>query len=181
MGFLWGKRAALAKLPTFREHFIPDAAPAKIEAGTFVYENVSGMAAAIGYLESLGGGTGRGALEAGMQSIRDYEATLSEAMLRQLAAIEGVTVYGVRDPNLVGCRVPTFCFNLRGVEPAAVCERLAAQGIGVRDGNMYAPRLMDRLGISPNSGAVRASLVHYNTLQEIDRFGAALRAIAESA
>ena len=48
----WAPRvqAALAKLPTFREHFIPDAAPAKIEAGTFVYENVSGMAAAIGYL-----------------------------------------------------------------------------------------------------------------------------------
>jgi selenocysteine lyase/cysteine desulfurase len=39
---------------------------------------------------------------------------------------------------------------------------------------MYAPRLMDRLGISHDTGAVRASLVHYNTHQEIDRFAAAL-------
>ena len=40
MGFLWGRRELLEKLPTFREDFIPDEPPGKIEAGTFVYENV---------------------------------------------------------------------------------------------------------------------------------------------
>jgi selenocysteine lyase/cysteine desulfurase len=35
---------------------------------------------------------------------------------------------------------------------------------------MYSPRLLERLGIPPATGAVRASLVHYNTLDEIDRF-----------
>src|SRR5258707_6807070 len=54
MGFLWGKRKALEALPTFREDFIPDEIPGKIEAGTFVYENVAGMNAAVGYLEELG-------------------------------------------------------------------------------------------------------------------------------
>src|SRR5947207_8135433 len=54
MGFLWGKAVALDALPTFREDFIPDRAPMKIEVGTFVYENVAGMDAAIGYLEELG-------------------------------------------------------------------------------------------------------------------------------
>ena len=38
MGFLWGKRKALDALPTFREDFIPDTAPSKIEVGTFVYK-----------------------------------------------------------------------------------------------------------------------------------------------
>jgi cysteine desulfurase family protein (TIGR01976 family) len=186
MGFLWGKREALAKLPTFREHFIPDVAPAKIEAGTFVYENVAGMAAAIGYLESLGSGNGaagsgtrRSNLVAGMNAIREYEASLSEALLCQLSAIDGITVYGVRDPAQAPRRVPTFCFNVRGVEPAEVCERLAAQDIGVRDGHMYAPRLMNRLGLSPDSGTVRASLVHYNTQEEVQRFTAALRSLVQ--
>src|ERR1051326_3922847 len=55
MGFLWGRRAALEKLPTFREDFIPDEPPAKIEVGTFIYENVAGMHAAVQYLEQLGG------------------------------------------------------------------------------------------------------------------------------
>ena len=54
MGFLWGKRELLERLPTFREDFIPDQVPTKIEVGTFVYENVAGMDAAIGYLEELG-------------------------------------------------------------------------------------------------------------------------------
>src|SRR5580658_104481 len=52
MGFLWGKRAKLLALPTFREEFIPDEPPYKIEAGTFIYENVAGMSAAIDYFEA---------------------------------------------------------------------------------------------------------------------------------
>ena len=46
MGFLWGRRELLERLPTFREDFIPDEPPGKIEAGTFIYENVAGMDAA---------------------------------------------------------------------------------------------------------------------------------------
>ena len=35
MGFLWGRRAALEALPTFREDFIPNTPPSKIEVGTY--------------------------------------------------------------------------------------------------------------------------------------------------
>jgi selenocysteine lyase/cysteine desulfurase len=42
---------------------------------------------------------------------------------------------------------------------------------------MYSPRLLRRLGIPENTGAVRASLVHYNTVEEIDKFVAVLRSI----
>ena len=42
---------------------------------------------------------------------------------------------------------------------------------------MYSQRLLQRLGIPSESGAVRASLVHYNTLKEIDRFISKLRKI----
>ena len=54
MGFLWGRLELLQALPTFREDFIPDEPPGKIEAGTFIYENVAGMDAAVRYLENLG-------------------------------------------------------------------------------------------------------------------------------
>jgi selenocysteine lyase/cysteine desulfurase len=39
---------------------------------------------------------------------------------------------------------------------------------------MYSPRLMKRLGLALESGAVRASLVHYNTVEEVRRLGSAL-------
>ena len=41
--------------------------------------------------------------------------------------------------------------------------------IGIRYGDFYARRLIDDLGLSPQNGVVRVSLVHYNTLEEVDR------------
>src|ERR1700723_4401406 len=182
MGFMWGKRALLEKLPTFREDFIPNEPPGKIEAGTFIYENVAGMTAAIEYLEILGkqiSGNGasssrRANLIEAMAAIREYEEELSVEVLQALEKC-GATIYGIRQKERVGERVPTFCFNLPKVSPQCVTEEMARAGIGIRDGHMYAPRLMKRLGLTMDSGAVRASLVHYNTSEEIQRFSDVLQ------
>jgi cysteine desulfurase family protein (TIGR01976 family) len=184
MGFLWGRRELLEKLPTFREDFIPDEPPGKIEAGTFIYENVAGMDAAVRYLETLGRSmignhetekleSRRAALQRALNTIRAYEESLSCEMLRLLEDC-GATVYGVADKKRIRDRVPTLCFNLPNMSPAKVTEELAKQNIGVRDGHMYSPRLMKRLDLAIESGAVRASLVHYNTIEEVRRFGNAL-------
>ena len=179
MGFLWGRFEALSALPTFREDFIPDEPPHKIEAGTFVYENVSGMSATLDYLAGLGAGmVGAGGLRArlsgAMNGILIYERELSRRMLGVLGEA-GATVYGVADPDRSADRVPTFLFNLKGLHPAQVAEAAAKAGFGIRDGHMYAPHLMARLGLDMDWGAVRVSLSHYNTLDEIDRFGDFLR------
>lgn len=185
MGFVWGKRDKLNALPFFREDFIPDLAPYKIEAGTFVFENVAGMAAAVDYLVGLGGLVAgerdpRAAICAAMGAVRDYEQGLSRAMLKILSDC-GAEIYGIKDPARVAERVPTFCFNLPGKDPAQVVLVMADALIGIRDGHMFAPRLMARLGLSMERGAVRASLVHYNTFEEIDRFGATLRTLVAGA
>lgn len=184
MGFLWGRRDVLDRLATFREDFIPDEPPGKIEVGTFVYENVAGIDAAISYLEDLGkvmgvsgsGETRRANIVRAMGAIRDYEISLSLEILRVLAEC-GADVYGICDPEQVHHRLPTFCFNLRDIAPQDVVEALARAGIGARDGHMYSPRLMRRFGLKPETGAVRISLVHYNTVEEIRRFGDVLREI----
>jgi cysteine desulfurase family protein (TIGR01976 family) len=183
MGFLWGRRETLNALPTFREDFVPDTTPAKLEIGTYIYENVAGMDAAVRYLEELGrrikpaATSRRAALVASTEVIRGYEAQLSRAMLEALANAKA-TVYGVTAKDEISYRTPTICFNLPGVSPAKVTEDLASKNIGVRDGHMYSPRLMRRFGLAKESGAVRASLVHYNTLEEVRRFGSALAEIA---
>jgi cysteine desulfurase family protein (TIGR01976 family) len=183
MGFLWGRLETLNALPTFREHFVPDTTPAKLEIGTYIYENVAGMDAAVRYLEDLGRAlhpaviSRREALVASAQAIRSYEAQLSRAMLDVLADAKA-TVYGITCKDEISGRTPTLCFNLPGFSPATVSEALARQSIGVRDGHMYSPRLMKRLGLAQESGAVRASLVHYNTLEEVRRFGSVLGEIA---
>jgi cysteine desulfurase family protein (TIGR01976 family) len=179
MGFLWGRYEVLVRLPTFREDFIPDEPPGKIEAGTFIYENVAGMAAAVGYLGQLGRTLAgksatsnarslRADTRTAMAAIQAYEQTLSVELLRVLHDC-GAEIYGIGDARRVAERVPTVCFNMPGVAPAAVTEAAAAAGIGLRDGHMYSPRLMKRLGVPVDSGVVRVSLVHYNLPAELQR------------
>ena len=189
MGFLWGRYELLLGLPTFREEFIPDVPPGKIEAGTFVYENVAGMDAAVIYLAQLGRTLAglSGAPEArslhadtrfAMQAIQTYEQGLSLELARVLREC-GAQIYGVEDDARVAERVPTFCFNLPGISPQVVTESLARANIGIRDGHMYAPRLMRRLNVPVESGVARVSLVHYNTMAEIHRFGNVLSQVGK--
>jgi cysteine desulfurase family protein (TIGR01976 family) len=187
MGFACCRREAINRLPTFREDFIPDVTPDKLEAGTYAYENVAGMDAAIGYIESLGRGFASGQpqgaerprvqrLRAGMIAIANYERTLSAAILDEVADIPGLTVFGVTDRSRLDTRVPTLCFDVAGVDSMAISHGFAARDVGLRAGHMYSPRLISRLGRLPN-GVVRASLVHYNTVAEVARFGTALREV----
>ncbi len=47
--------------------------------------------------------------------------------------------------------------------------------IYVWDGNYYAVGVTTRLGLEDSGGMVRVGPVHYNTVEEIRRFGEALR------
>jgi cysteine desulfurase family protein (TIGR01976 family) len=174
MGFLWGSYDALVRLYTFKEDFIPDVPPHKIEVGTFVYENVAGMKAAIDYLESIGrryieAGSRREALIAAYAAIRDYEQILSRAMLGALKRL-GATIHGLADESEVAGRAPTFCFSLPATTPQTFADAMGREGVALRDGHMFAPRLMARLGLPFERGAIRVSLAHYNTVEDIARF-----------
>ncbi len=87
-------------------------------------------------------------------------------------------IYGIQEEHRLRERVPTFLFNLKTIPPQNVTEALANAGVGVRDGHMYSPRLIRRLGLDFPAGGVRASLVHYNTIEEIHRFAELLADIS---
>ena len=187
MGFAWCRREAINRLPTFREDFIPDVTPDKLEAGTYAYENVAGMDAAVEYLEELGcrflGASGKTAtrtevLQAAMKGIGDYERTLSSALLEEVSRLPGATVYGITDRERLDERVPTVSFTVAGCASPAIAAGLAARDVGVRSGHMYSPRFLSQLCPLPE-GAVRASLVHYNTASEVAQFGTALREVLD--
>jgi len=190
MGFAWCRTEAINRLPTFREDFIPDVTPDKLEAGTYVYENVAGMEAVVRYLEQLGQRAGsppasprKMSIRWAMDAVAAYERTLSAALLDAVLSIDGASVHGVTARADLGERVPTVSFTIGGVSSAAIASGLAERGVGARSGHMYAPRLMQRLNLMPG-GVVRVSLVHYNSLDEVTRFRemlsesvAALRAV----
>jgi cysteine desulfurase family protein (TIGR01976 family) len=186
MGFAWCRTEAINQLPTFREDFIPDVTPDKLEAGTYVYENVAGMDAVVRYLERLGRRAGADhtqgrttVLRIAMESIAAYERRLSKALVEAVGSIDGAVIYGVADVTRLADRVPTVSFTIRGVPSSWIASELAANGVGVRSGHMYSPRLMRRLGLMPE-GTVRASLVHYNTVAEVAQFREILTGVVEA-
>ena len=76
--------------------------------------------------------------------------------------------------NLIGKpttdnRAPTVSFTVDGVDPEIIAEKLAKQRIGIANGNCYAYRLMEALGIPPEQGVVRLSFVHYTSKEEVRR------------
>ena len=64
-------------------------------------------------------------------------------------------------------RAPTVSFTVKGRAPAEIAARLAAHKIGIGNGNCYAYRLMEALGIPPDEGVVRLSFVHYTEPAEL--------------
>lgn len=66
-------------------------------------------------------------------------------------------------------RAPTIAFRPLKQSAKSLVHRLQDHGIGTENGNFYAHRLVTDLGIDPEDGVVRLSLVHYNTLADADR------------
>lgn len=113
-----------------------------------------------------------------MVAIRAYEFELSRELLGIFDRTPGLSLYGLSDPRRLEERVPTFAFRLGERPPADIARALAQAGFNVWNGNYYALAVTERLGVEEKGGMVRVGPVHYNTLQEVQRFGEALERIA---
>ena len=118
----------------------------------------------------------RDLLQSAYLAIQSHERELSSRMLRGLAEIPGLRLYGISDPARVTERCPTFAVRMDGHHPAELAKKLGDRGIFTWDGNYYALNLTERLGVEQDGGFLRIGFVHYNTEEEVDRVLEALRA-----
>ena len=109
-----------------------------------------------------------------MSAIQTYERELSKALIGAIQFIPGTHIHGVTNLDRLGERVPTVAFTLAGKDPAKVADALGKQGVYVWNGHNYALAIVERLGLLDAGGMIRVGPVHYNTLEEIDRFREAL-------
>lgn len=183
LGLLYGRRELLERLAAYRVRPAGSALPGKLEVGTQNHEALAGLLGTFDYLESLGAAYGeaadrsdrRGRLRAAMAAIHAHEREMSLAVLERLASVPGLRLFGVDAPERAAERVPTFSFTLSGHHPRAVAEHLARRAISAWDGDFYAWELIRALGLDDAGGLLRIGLVHYNTLEEVDRLHDALR------
>ncbi|MEN8229365.1 MAG: cysteine desulfurase [Bacteroidota bacterium] len=160
-GVLYGKEALLEELPPYQgggdmvdqvtfSGTTYNTLPFKFEAGTTNYMGAIGLATAIDYLKSVG-----------ITEIGQYEKELIGYTLQKLEGIAGLNLYGNTDE-----RISVFSFLLENIHPYDAGMILDKMGIAVRTGTHCTQPVMDHFGIS---GTIRASLVFYNTMEEVDR------------
>jgi cysteine desulfurase family protein (TIGR01976 family) len=184
MGVLYGKREHLKRLQPYKVRANTDAIPNRWEWGTLNHECIAGITACVEYIADLGRHTNppaadrRAAIVAAYETIRAYEHSLLERMIRGLKQIPRLSIYGISDPNHLEQRCPTFAVRIEGHTPVELATKLGERGFFTWDGNYYALNLTERLDVEGTGGFLRIGLVHYNTEEEVDAVLAELRDIA---
>ena len=65
--------------------------------------------------------------------------------------------------------MPTVSFTVKDKSSLEIAKAAGKNQIGIRNGEFYAWRCLKGLGIEPNDGVVRVSMVHYNNIEEVNR------------
>ena len=145
---------------------------------------IAGSATAVDYIAGVGrqsdpgAKTRREALAAAYRTTVSYERRLIATLIEGLQTIAGIRIYGITDRRRFGERCSTLSVRIGDHPPKQIAEFLAMRGIFTWDGNYYALNLTERLQVELKGGMLRIGLVHYNTIEEVDRLLAALREFA---
>ena len=177
---MYGKFDKLLELDGLYHYFYGrDKVPTKLEPGNTNYELAWGSAGIVDYLDALGGGSGdRASVDRAFAEIAEHETLLGEKLLSYLRDRNDVRIIGRRD-SAKERRVPTISFKVEGRDAAEIVRAVEPDRIGIRFGDFHSRRLIEYLGLADQNGVVRVSMVHYNTLEEVDRLiGSLDRAMA---
>jgi len=191
---LYGKYDLLNELKPYKVRPASNELPYKFETGTQNHEGIAGVLGALEYLEWLGkqfgaeqaqawkdgGFSGRKLeLKKGMSAMHAYESELSKALIKIVEAVPGTHIYGVTDMDRLDERVPTVSFTLEGRDPEQLADAIGKENIYVWNGHNYALAIVERLGLLEAGGMVRVGPVHYNTMDELEKFGEVLKKVAK--
>ncbi len=165
-GVLYGKEKLLEEMPpyeaggemvdqvSFKDTTFNEL-PFKFEAGTPNVESVFGLGAAINYL-----------LNIGFENIHAHEKELLSYATGQLLDIDGLKIYGTS-----AHKTSVISFLIGDIHPYDAGVIIDRMGVAVRTGHHCAQPCIDWYGIP---GTIRASMVFYNTKEEIDQLVGAI-------
>jgi cysteine desulfurase family protein (TIGR01976 family) len=180
VGVLYSRPGALDRLPTDRLSVQDPAAPYRIETGTLNHAAIDGVRAAVEYIASWGSGASlRERIVDAMTHISAYEHDLAKYYHDAVRRITGVRVWGP-DFGAGRVRAPTVSLTLKKATAAQAAIALGEQGICVWDGDFYAARPVQVLGLAEGGGLLRTGISMYNTRDELNRLLAGLDRLASA-
>jgi cysteine desulfurase family protein (TIGR01976 family) len=177
VGVLYSKPGTLERLPTDRLKVQDPAAPYRIETGTLNHAAIHGVRAAIDYLAGWGtGSTLRERIVDAMTGISEYEHRLAREYYDGVRRIRGVRVWGTDFGTRA--RAPTVSITLERHTAAEAAIALGSQGLCVWDGDFYAARAVEVLGLAERGGLLRTGISMYTTESDIRRLLTAIEALS---
>jgi cysteine desulfurase family protein (TIGR01976 family) len=178
VGVLYSRPGALDRLPTDRLSVQDPAAPYRIETGTLNHAAIDGVRAAIEYIAGWGVGASlRERIVDAMTGIAAYEHELAQFYHDAVRLIPGVRVWG---PDFSGGpRAPTVSLTQEHASATDIAIALGQEGICVWDGDFYAARPVEILGLTKRGGLLRTGISMYNTREELQRLLALLERLCE--
>ena len=173
---LYGRREHLERMPGINHYFLKDEVPYKFEPGNVNYELTYSLMGLWDYWKGFAQAHGRNDLETdrpgqlafGFDTVAAHEQTLAAPLIDLLASKRNVRIIGLPTADR-SKRMPTIAFVADGKRSDEITLAVDKHRIGIRHGDFYAARLIDALGVRAQGGVVRASFVHYNTLDEVTR------------
>ncbi len=185
IGAMYAKRDVLSKLTPLKVNEQFNYPPYMMETGTLHHEGIAGAAEAVEFVADVGekfGGkfksktaneetTRRKRIVEGLLVFESYEEELTKYLIDELSHIKEVTIYG---PPEGYPRTSTVSITHNDYTPRQIAEYLGDRGIFVWDGDFYAVKLVERLGLGDKGGVIRIGIAPYNTKEELSRLITAL-------
>ena len=175
LALLYGKKELLQKTKNLNHEFLSEEVPYTLNPGGPNHEELACLSGLTDYYEDLYdhhfNENSISLHEKGkkiFQLIHGHEEKLIKILLEFLKSKKNVRIIGSQSHSR-DIRMPTLSFTVNGISSKEIALGAGKKDIGIRNGEFYAWRCLHGLGIEPNDGVVRVSMVHYNNLEEVNR------------
>lgn len=182
IGILFSRKEVMEGLNTLKVRPQKSYPPYKMETGTLNHEGIAGAREALEFVADIGkrfgevseSGDLRSQIVYGLEVFDRYEKILADFLKEELNGLDNLKVFapGKNQPS-----TSTVSFVHRRRNAREVAEYLAEKGLFVWDGDFYATRIVEKLGLKDRGGLVRIGVSPYNTEEETRRLFKAIKSL----
>ncbi len=183
LGLLYGKKEILDTLPNQNHEFLEGDVPYTLNPGGPNHEELSCLVGVYEYFMNLfehhypgENPSIREKIHKVNELIAEHEKDIANPLLDYLTNRSDIKLIGkntITDKD----RAPTIAFTMNNKSSKELSSELVKHGIATRNDNFYAWRCLMALGIDVDDGVVRTSMVHYNSLEDVENLINALQKI----
>lgn len=171
---MYGKLHLLEALAGINHYFI-DEVPYKIQPGNKNFELTYGMSGLTDYLREVHDHHYAHDLSVSDQEkfkrsfalFAEHEEQLANRLIDYLNSRSDLMVIGEASGDKTK-RVSTIAFYHKTMKSSDFVVQVDPYRIGIRFGDFYARKIVEALGLEEKDGVIRVSLVHYNTMEEVE-------------